>query len=138
MMLSAVGLPGFAGFPGEILVLVSAYHAWRLLAVLCVASFVLAAWYWFGGYGKVFWGTAAKKTAEKVKGLSWWEGLALLPLVLASLWIGLDTGFFLRPMEKTLQVKVIEKLKPPPDMLDYAVEQRHLQEKREMEGKVRP
>jgi NADH-quinone oxidoreductase subunit M len=133
MMISAVGLPGFAGFPGEILVLVSAYKVWRLLAVLCVGGFVLSAWYWFGGYGKIFFGASANKGAGKARGLSWWEGLALLPLVLASLWIGLDTGFFLRPVEKTLQVKVIEKLKPPPEMLDFAVQQRRLQDRREME-----
>jgi len=128
MMLAAAGLPGFAGFAGEILILVAVYKSAPLLALTAITGFVLSAWYLFNLYGKVFLGPVKKKVNQSVPDLSWTEGLALLPLVLAVLWIGLNPNFFLRPMEKTLQMSVIEKLKPPPTMTDFAAQQRRLQE----------
>jgi NADH-quinone oxidoreductase subunit M len=152
MVLSAAGIPGFAGFVGEILILTSAYKVWTLPALVAITGFVLSAWYLFNMYGKIFFG-APKVTPQETKAprkenrhkeeepikimdLSWPEGLALLPLALAALWIGLNANFFLAPMEKTLQMKVIEKLKPPPAMMDFAAQQRRLQD--EMEKKEKP
>lgn len=145
MVLSAAGLPGFAGFAGEILILTSAYKAWALPALVAIAGFVLSAWYLFNFYGKVFLGTpkaehedtkSRRKSNEapkdqgttKIKDLSWSEGLALLPLALAALWIGLNPNFFMEPIEKSLDMKVIEKLKPQPVMMDFAAQQRRLQD----------
>jgi NADH-quinone oxidoreductase subunit M len=151
MILSAAGLPGFAGFPGEILILTSAYKTWALPALLAITGFVLSAWYLFNLYGKVFFGQSKanpedvkapkpKKSIEplKITDLSWPEGLALLPLALAALWIGLNANFFLEPVEKTLQMKVIEKLKPPPAMMDFAAQQRRLQDEMEKGEKPQP
>lgn len=154
MILSSAGLPGFAGFVGEILILTSAYKVWALPALVAITGFVLSAWYLFNLYGKVFFGPdkahrqdakAPSKTdpenkeqTQKFKDLSLSEGLALLPLVLAALWIGLNANFFLAPIEKTLQMKVIEKLKPPPPMMDFAAEQRRLQEEMDNGNKKHP
>ena len=131
MMLAAAGLPGFAGFTGEILILVSVYQTYPLLALAAISGFVLSAWYLFNFYGKVFLGPVKKKENLKLTDLSWTEGLALLPLILTVVWLGLNANFFLRPMEKTLQMSVIEKLKPPPVMTDFAAQQRRLQEEME-------
>ncbi len=160
MVLSAAGLPGFAGFVGEILILTSAYKAWALPALVAIAGFMLSAWYLFNFYGKVFFGQARlnhedTKPFDKAQGgaqgktnpqkegappkmpdLSWAEGLALLPLVLAALWIGLTPNFFMDPIEKSLDLKVIEKLKPQPVMMDFAAQQRRLQD--EMESNRQP
>ncbi len=127
MMLSAAGLPGFAGFVGEILLLISTYKVAPLLAILAITGFVLSAWYLFHFYGKVFFGPL-KKEDPKPLDLSLSEGLALLPLVLAALWIGLNANFFLAPMEKTLQMKVNEKHNQPPHKTDFAAQQRRVQE----------
>jgi NADH-quinone oxidoreductase subunit M len=134
MMLSAAGLPGFAGFVGEILLLISAYKAAPGLALIAIMGFVLSAWYLFHFYGKVFFGPL-KKENQKLRDLSLSEGLALLPLALAALWIGLNPNFFLAPMEKSLQMKVIEKLKPPPPMTDFAAQQRRVQEEMDKDKK---
>jgi NADH-quinone oxidoreductase subunit M len=136
MMLSAAGLPGFAGFVGEILLLISAYKAAPLLAIVAITGFVLSAWYLFHFYGKVFFGPV-KKENEGLRDLSLSEGLALLPLALVALWIGLNANFFLAPMEKSLQMKVIEKLKPPPPMTDFAAQQRRVQEEMDKDKKRR-
>jgi len=137
MMLAAAGLPGFAGFTGEILILVSVYQTYPLLALAAISGFVLSAWYLFNFYGKVFLGPVKKKENLKLTDLSWTEGLALLPLILTVVWLGLNANFFLRPMEKTLQMSVIEKLKPPPVMTDFAAQQRRLQEEMETGKKKR-
>jgi NADH-quinone oxidoreductase subunit M len=128
MVLSLVGLPGFAGFAGEILLLIATYKAWALLALLALLSFVLSAWYLFNFFGKVFLGPVEKKQNQRLADLSWNEILAFLPLALASLWVGLNPNFFIAPSEKTLQMKVIEKLKPPPPMTDFAAEHRWKEE----------
>lgn len=151
MILSAAGLPGFAGFTGEILILTSAYKTWALPALVAIAGFVLSAWYLFNMYGKVFFGKGKvdsddtkhpkkpkrEEAPKKIPDLSWSEGLALLPMVLAALWIGLNANFFLAPMEKTLEMKVIEKLKPPPVMMDFAAQQRRLQDEIETNKKTK-
>ena len=136
MMVAAAGIPGFAGFAGEILILVSAYKTAPLLALISIAGFVLAAWYLFNLYGKVFFGPL-KKENQDMKDLAWNEGLALLPLAALVLWIGLNPNFFIRPTEKSLQMNVIEKLKPPPSMTDFAAQQRRIQEAVEQEKKHR-
>jgi NADH-quinone oxidoreductase subunit M len=130
-LLSVAGLPAFAGFPGEVLLLLSTYKAWPLLAAAAIAGFVLTAWYLFHFYGRVFLGPLSKKPNQKMSDLSWTEILALIPLGLAALWVGLNPNFFMAPAEKTLQMKVIEKLKPAPRMTDFAAEQRHVQDEQE-------
>jgi len=127
LMAAALGLPGFAGFVGEILILVSAYKANMVLALIAVTGFVLSAWYFFYLYGKVFLGPINKKQKPSLD-LSVREIALLLPLAGVVLWIGLCPNFFLRPMEKSLQANVIEKLKPAPAMTDFAANERHLQE----------
>jgi len=137
MIVAAAGLPGFAGFPGEILILTSSYKSAPVLALLAISGFVLSAWYLFNFYGKVFLGPIKKKENQKLADLSLRECLTLLPLAVAVLWIGLNPNFFLRPMEKSLQLNVIEKLKPPPVMTDFAAQQRRIQEAVEQEKRGR-
>jgi NADH-quinone oxidoreductase subunit M len=131
MMVAAVGLPGFSGFVGEILILTSSYKTAPVLALVAITGFVLSAWYLFNLYGKVFLGPLKKKEPPKMSDLSLREILVLLPLALLVLWIGLQPNFFLRPMDKSLQLNVIEKLKPPPTMTDFAAQERRHQVQQE-------
>ena len=137
MMLAAVGLPGFNGFVGEWLILLSAYKSTPVLALTSIAGFVLAAWYLFNLYGRVFLGPMKEKKNPKFADMSLREILVLLPLVAAVLWMGLSPNIFLQPTEKTLQMKVIEKLKPPPTMMDFAAQQRRIQEEVDKDKKWR-
>jgi NADH-quinone oxidoreductase subunit M len=133
-MLAAVGFPGFNGFMGEILILIPAYKAWPVLAVVSVLGFILAAWYWFTLYNRLFFGPLKKKDL-KFPDLSLREGVVLFPLLVLALWMGLGPNLFLRPTEKSLQVKILEKLKPPPTMTDFAAQQRRIQEEVEKDKK---
>jgi NADH-quinone oxidoreductase subunit M len=137
LMAAAVGLPGFAGFVGEILVLVAAYKVNTVLALIAILGFVFSAWYMFNLYGRVFLGSAPAKQ-KSVVDLNTREILLLLPLLVAVLFIGLSPNFFLRPMEKSLQANVIEKLKPAPAMTDFAANQLRLQADEEKNKGKRP
>ena len=135
IMVAAAGIPGFTGFVGEILILVSAYKIAPVLAVIAIIGFVLSAWYLFNLYGRLFFGAPKKKDGPKVHDLTFRGGMVLLPLALLVLWMGLTPNFFLRPTEKSLQLNVIEKLKPPPVMTDFAAQQRRIQEEVEKDNK---
>jgi NADH-quinone oxidoreductase subunit M len=137
MMLAAAGLPGFNGFVGELLILISAYKSSPVLALISILGFILGAWYLFNLYGRVFLGPLKNKEAQTFPDLSLREILVLIPLAAVILWMGLNPNFFLQPIEKTLQVKVIEKLKPPPVMTDFAAQQRRIQEEVDKDNKNR-
>jgi NADH-quinone oxidoreductase subunit M len=137
MMLSAVGLPGFSGFLGEVLILIATYKTSPVLAAIAIGGFVLSAWYLFNLFGRVFLGKSTKKAGEETKDLSIREILALLPVMAVVLWLGLHPNLILRPTEKALQMKVIEKLKPPPVMTDFAAKQRRIQEDVDKDKKKR-
>jgi NADH-quinone oxidoreductase subunit M len=135
LMAAAVGLPGLAGFVGEILVLVSLFKTNPFFAYLALVGFILSAWYFFNLFGRLFFGTS-KESKNPSADLGWGETLALLPLVFLVLWLGLTPNQILRPVEKSLQMNIIERLKPPPEMTDFAARQRHEQEiQRERQGK---
>jgi NADH-quinone oxidoreductase subunit M len=125
---AGVGFPGFNGFVGEILILLSAYKAWPLLALASLTAFVLGAWYWFTLYNRLFFGPPGKGKGGKWTDLSFREIAVLLPLAALALWMGLGPNRFLRPMEKSLQLSVLERLKPPPAMTDFAAQQRRMQD----------
>jgi NADH-quinone oxidoreductase subunit M len=125
--LSSIGLPGLNGFVGEFLVLLAAFQrtwtgisgAWELslraAAVLAVAGVVLGAWYMLWLYQRVFFGPLREPAASGGEGrqhpgasrdLDWREVLALTPLAVLVLWIGLQPGFFLDRMAPTLDASV--------------------------------
>jgi NADH-quinone oxidoreductase subunit M len=136
LMAAAVGLPGLAGFVGEILVLIPLFKDNVFYAVLALVGFVLSAWYFFNLYGRLFFGAARDKGPSLSPDLNFREFLALLPLAALALWLGLSPNIILRTSEKSLQMSVVERLKPPPAMTDFAAQQRFQQDlQRERQGK---
>jgi len=129
---SSIGLPGLNGFAGEVLILTGMFErAWLLqrgelvLAVAAVFGVVLAAWYMLQLVGRVFFGElkepvqggmeahAGLAGAEHVTGDHYrsqgWTGdltarevLALAPLGVFIVWIGVQPSFFLARMTPTL------------------------------------
>lgn len=130
LMAAAVGLPGLAGFVGEILVLISLFKANSFFAILALAGFILSAWYFFNLYGRLFFGASKdpKLSPSPSSDLGLGETLSLIPLALLVLWLGIAPNNILRPIEKSLQMNVIERLKPPPEMTDFAARQRYEEE----------
>jgi NADH-quinone oxidoreductase subunit M len=138
LMAAAVGLPGLAGFVGEILVLVPLFKGHALFAALALVGFILSAWYFFNLYGRLFFGPARGADKSPLPDLGFREALALIPLAVLAIWLGLSPNLILRPIEKSLQMNVVERLKPPPEMTDFAARQRFQQESQQKNKGKRP
>jgi NADH-quinone oxidoreductase subunit M len=116
---SSIGVPGLNGFAGEFLVLIGAFQrAWAdapplyqtqltVIAVLAVSGVVLGAWYMLWLVQRVFFGPLKEPEAAKHQAthdLTLREILALAPLAVFVVWIGVRPGDFLSRMEPTLEL----------------------------------
>ena len=115
---SSIGLPGLNGFAGEVLVLLGIFQrawsqpiiGWQTLllgiAVLAVSGVVLGAWYMLYLVQRVFFGPlkepAGADPNASVSDLCPREVLALCPLAVLVVWIGVAPGFFLSRMARTM------------------------------------
>jgi NADH-quinone oxidoreductase subunit M len=118
---SSIGVPGLNGFAGEFLILIGAFQrAWAdapplasvqliTIAVLAVSGVVLGAWYMLWLVQRVFFGPLKVPHEHghvhaDISDLSLREILALAPLAVFVVWIGIRPGDFLKPMEPTLEL----------------------------------
>ncbi len=121
---SSIGLPGLNGFVGEFLILAGsfqrawsgvspAWQAWYLsLALLAVVGVVLGAWYMLWAVQRVFFGPSREPPRHAAHGLDeagerldirWHEFVALAPLAVFVLWIGLVPQPFLAPVSAAVR-----------------------------------
>jgi NADH-quinone oxidoreductase subunit M len=121
---SSIGLPGLNGFVGEFLILAgsfqrawsgvsAAWQGWYLsLALVAVVGVVLGAWYMLWAVQRVFFGPSREpprhdahghgETVERLD-LRWHEFVALAPLAVFVLWIGLVPQTFLEPVSAAVR-----------------------------------
>jgi len=113
MTLSSIGLPGLNGFVGEFMLLLGMFQRgfaetagfwavqYQVIAVLAVSGVVLGAWYMLHLVQRVFFGPLKEPDhdEEPVEDLSNREILALAPLSILIVWIGVQPEFFLKRME---------------------------------------
>jgi NADH-quinone oxidoreductase subunit M len=118
LALASIGVPGLNGFAGEFLILLGMFQrAWaeapaelalqyRVISVLAAAGVVLGAWYMLSLVRRVFFGPLREPTGDHsqppVRDLAAREVLALAPLVVLIVWIGVQPRFFLDRMGPTL------------------------------------
>ncbi|HWB01011.1 MAG TPA: NADH-quinone oxidoreductase subunit M [Pirellulales bacterium] len=115
---SSIGLPGLNGFAGEFLLLTGMFQRgyadspaiwhgqWTAIAVIAVFGVVLGAWYMLWLVQRVFFGPLhepahhgdAHDHHHAVPDMKPREILALAPLVVLMVWIGVAPQQFLRPM----------------------------------------
>jgi len=114
---SSIGVPGLNGFTGEFLILLGTFQrAWSdsaaaispqltTIAVLAVSGIVLGAWYMLWLVQRVFFGPLKEPHAghHEVQDLSLREILALAPLAVFVVWIGIRPGDFLVPMQTAIE-----------------------------------
>ncbi len=88
--LAALGLPGLAGFAGELLILAGLYHAGLgVVALVALVPIVIAAAYMLRLFQGIMNGPKVADLPER-RDLSWIEGLALAPLVIGFILLGVD------------------------------------------------
>jgi NADH-quinone oxidoreductase subunit M len=96
--MASVGLPGTAGFVGEVLVIIGSLQVNFWLALLGAAGMILGAAYMLYLYRRVIFGSLTKEDLKSILDLSPREIAIFVPLVLLTLWMGVYpssfTGFF--------------------------------------------
>jgi NADH-quinone oxidoreductase subunit M len=100
--LASVGLPGTGGFVGEFLVLVGAFQANTLVALLAASGMVLGAAYMLYLYRRVIFGSLTKDDLKRILDLDWREKAIFAPLVLIVLWMGIYPVSFLDVMSASV------------------------------------
>ncbi|OWV83059.1 NADH-quinone oxidoreductase subunit M [Rhizobium sp. R693] len=93
--LSSMALPGTNSFVGELLVLSGGFAANLAVGAAAVLGALLSAAYLLGMYGKVALGPASVGALFKIRDVNAREMVAILPLALLVLWLGLYPKPFL-------------------------------------------
>jgi len=99
--LASLGLPGLAGFVGEFLILIGVFAASPAFAVGAAVGIVLGAAYLLWMLQRVIFGTLPEQYAG-LRDLSALELLALAPLVVLTIWIGVAPRPFLAVIESAV------------------------------------
>jgi len=97
-MLASVGLPGTAGFVGEILVLVGVYQVNTWVAALAALGVILGAAYMLWLYRRTVFGTIDKDDLKQILDMDKREIAFFAPLVVLAIVMGVYPGPFLDVM----------------------------------------
>jgi len=90
-----VGLPGTSGFVGEFLTLLGAFRANTWVAAIATTGVVLSACYALWLYARVVFGKLEKPELKTIADLSPREAALLFPLVILTIWYGVQPGAIL-------------------------------------------
>ena len=90
-----VGLPGTAGFVGEFLTLLGAFKANPWVAFFATFGVILSAAYALWLYRRVVYGELVKPELKDIKDLDRRELILLVPLVVLTIWYGIQPGAIL-------------------------------------------
>ncbi|MCB2009298.1 MAG: NADH-quinone oxidoreductase subunit M, partial [Geminicoccaceae bacterium] len=97
-MMASVGLPGTAGFPGELLVIVGVFQISTWVATFAATGLILGAAYMLWLYRRVVFGVLTKDSLKLIKDMRANEIAAFAPLVVLTLLMGIYPSLFLDPM----------------------------------------
>jgi NADH-quinone oxidoreductase subunit M len=134
IMLASIGLPGLNGFVGELLILIGAFKANMLWAVLASTGIVLGAVYMLTLFRRTMYGPLENPANESVRDLTKREFLIAGSLAAMCLWIGLFPGMFLKPVHAPTEaiVETVNRVVRDRETDRAAIEfERRLEEMRE-------
>jgi len=104
--MASVALPGTAGFPGELLVIVGAFRVNPWVALGATMGMVLGAAYMLYLYRRVIFGRISRDDLRSLLDLSPREVAVFAPLILLTLWMGVYPSSFLDFFEATVAAMV--------------------------------
>lgn len=111
MAMTAIGLPLLCVFISEFLALRGAFEANPYWAAWGALGIILNAGYMLWLYQRMFFGTIDNPKNEKLPDLSRREWAYMIPLVIASLWIGVYPKPFLEYLERPVNA-VVKQIRP--------------------------
>jgi NADH-quinone oxidoreductase subunit M len=106
--LSSIGLPGLNGFVGEFLILVGAFQAHRVAAVLATTGIIFAAVYMLWMYQRVVFGEIRHEENRGLADLTGREWAVLLPVLLFIVWIGVHPSPFTGMTESSVNALIAQ------------------------------
>ncbi len=117
VMLASIGVPGLNGFVGEFLILAGTFLTHRWWAVVATGGVILAAVYLLWAYQQAFQGKP-NVAAGAIHDLTWRESLALAPLVILIVLLGVFPGPLLSRIGPSVSqvvthVEVVAHQRPP-------------------------
>jgi len=107
--LSSIGLPGLNGFIGEFLVLLGAFQAMPIFAIIGALGVILAAVYMLWMYQRVMFGEVTHEANKQLTDLTLREVVVLVSVMLVIVWIGLYPQPFLKRMEASTRA-IVERV----------------------------
>ena len=112
--LASAGLPGLNGFVGELLALIGMFKANPIYAAIGATGVVLGAWYLLDMLRRAFFGPLKEPASVHgpILDINMREALAVVPLMILCLWIGV----FPKPLLDTIEedVRAVVKMYPHP------------------------
>jgi len=103
MLMASVGLPLTIGFVGEFLSLLGFFAVSPILTALAGVSIILGAVYMLVAYKKTFFGPIANPINEKLQDIKGREVIALVPLVMLVVYLGVYPKPILEPVDKSVK-----------------------------------
>ena len=112
MLLSSIGLPALNGFVGEFLILLGAFEAAPVFAILAATGMVLGALYMLILYQRVFFGKVTREENHSLTDLNLRELTYLAPLLVLMIVMGMGSPLFTDLIEPSVE-SWVQQFGPP-------------------------
>ena len=103
MMMASVGLPLTINFVGEFLSLLGFYKQSHILTLLAGIAIIVGAIYMLAAYKKMFFGEVTKEENKNLPDVNKRELVALVPLVVITVWLGIYPKPILAPINTSVE-----------------------------------
>jgi len=103
MMMASVGLPLTINFVGEFLSLLGFYQQSHILTLLAGIAIIVGAIYMLAAYKKMFFGEVTKEENKNLPDVNKRELIALVPLVIITIWLGVYPKPILGPINTSVE-----------------------------------
>ncbi len=103
MMMASVGLPLTINFVGEFLSLLGFYKQSHMMTLIAGIAIIVGAIYMLAAYKKVFFGKVTKEENENLPDVNKRELLALIPLTIVAIWLGVYPKPILEPISNSVE-----------------------------------
>ena len=103
MMMASVGLPLTINFVGEFLSLLGFYQQSHILTLLAGTAIIVGAIYMLAAYKKMFFGEVTVEENKTLKDVNKRELIALIPLAMITVWLGVYPKPLLAPINTSVE-----------------------------------
>lgn len=103
MLMASVGLPLTINFVGEFLSLLGFYKQSHTLTLLAGTAIIVGAIYMLAAYKKMFFGTVTKEENKNLPDINKTELVALIPLTIITIWLGVYPKPVLEPINNSVE-----------------------------------